>query len=56
LIKKAKELSAGEKDIEKLISALLKVIPEKSEGDFIVRMNLKDRYLISNEKEQIGDN
>ncbi len=54
--KKAKELSAGEKDIEKLTSAMLKVIPEKSDGDFIVPMNLKARYLISNEKEQVGDN
>jgi len=56
LIKKAKELSAGEKDIEKLTSALLKVIPEKSDDDFIVPMNLKVRYLIGNEKEQVGDN
>ncbi len=53
--KKATELSAVEKNAEKLTSAMLKVIPKRSDGDFIVSMNLKTRYLIKNEKEQVKD-
>ncbi len=48
--KNAKELSAKEKDIEKLTSAMLKVLPKLSNGDFIVSMNLGGRYLIKSEK------
>jgi len=51
--KKATELSAVEKDVEKLTSALLKVIPERSNGEFIIPMNLKARYLIKSDKKQI---
>ena len=43
--KKAKELSAGEKDLEKLTAAMLEVLPKRAGGDFIVTMNLKTRYL-----------
>lgn len=50
--KKAKELSVKEKDIEKLASEMLKVLPKRSNGDFIVQMNLKARYLIKNGKDQ----
>lgn len=43
--KKAKELSGKEKDIDKLTAAMLKVLPQRAGGDFIVTMNLKARYL-----------
>ncbi|WP_020589025.1 MBL fold metallo-hydrolase [Desulfobacter curvatus] len=46
--KKAKELSAGEKDVEKLTAAMLEVLPKRAGGDFIVTMNLKTRYLTDN--------
>ena len=49
---KAKELSAQEKDVEKLASEMLKVVPKRSNGDFIIQMNLKSRYLINNGTEQ----
>ncbi len=54
--KKAKELSAAEKDIEKLTSAMLKAIPKRANGDFIVTMNLKARYLPKNEKKRVDAN
>ncbi len=51
--KKATELSAVEKDVEKLTSAMLKVVPKCTNGDFIVPMNLKARYLKVNGKGQV---
>ena len=51
--KEATELSAVENDVEKLTSAMLKILPKRSNGDFIVPMNLKTRYLIKNGKEQV---
>jgi glyoxylase-like metal-dependent hydrolase (beta-lactamase superfamily II) len=47
--KKAKELSAGEKDLGKLTAAMLKVLPKRAGGEFIVEMNLKSRYLKDND-------
>jgi glyoxylase-like metal-dependent hydrolase (beta-lactamase superfamily II) len=47
--KKAKELSAGEKDLGKLTAAMLKVLPKRAGGEFIVTMNLKTRYLTDND-------
>lgn len=49
---KAKELSVGEKDVEKLTSKMLEVLPKRANGDFIVPMNLKARYLSDTGKEQ----
>lgn len=46
--KKAKELSAGEKDVKKLTAAMLEVLPKRADGDFIVTMNIKTRYLLDN--------
>jgi len=46
--KKAKELSAVEKDLGKLTAAMLEVLPRRAGGDFIVTMNLKTRYLRDN--------
>lgn len=48
--KKATELSAVEKDVEKLTLAMLKAVPKRSDGDFIVTMNLKSRYLTNKEQ------
>lgn len=50
--KKAKELSAKEKDVKKLTVAMLEVLPKRAGGDFIVTMNLKTRYLTDNGDEQ----
>jgi len=50
--KKAKELSAVEKDLGKLTAAILKVLPRRTGGDFIVTMNLKTRYLTDNGNRQ----
>lgn len=44
---KARELSSKEKDIQKLKAAMLNVIPKRSGGDFIVDINLENRYLKS---------
>jgi hypothetical protein len=46
---KATELSAGEKDTEQLTTKMLEILPERSQGDFIVPMNLKVRYMVNNE-------
>lgn len=43
--KKAGELCAVEKDVEKLTSAMLELLPKRAGGEFIVTMNLKTRYL-----------
>lgn len=49
---KATELSAGEKDVAKLAAEMLKILPERSSGDFIIPMNLKSRYLINDREDQ----
>ncbi|MCP3871918.1 MAG: MBL fold metallo-hydrolase [Desulfobacteraceae bacterium] len=53
--KKATEMSVVEKDIEKLSLAILKVVPKRTNGNFIITMNLKARYLKNNVNEQIQD-
>jgi len=50
--KKAKELCAQEKDLEKLTAAMLDVLPERKSGDYIVTMNLQTRYLQDKRNEQ----
>ena len=50
--KKATELSTVEKDIEKLYLNLLNVVPKRTNGDFIVRMNLQARYLKNKNNDQ----
>lgn len=42
---KAKELSAKESNPEKLAQEMLKILPKRSGGDFIVGMNIKMRYV-----------
>ncbi|MCG8552348.1 MAG: MBL fold metallo-hydrolase, partial [Desulfobacterales bacterium] len=43
--KQASKLSAGGNDVEKIAQALLKTLPKRSGGRFIVGYNLKTRYL-----------
>lgn len=53
--KKARELSAAESDPAKLSEALLKVIPHRSSGAFLVNMNVKSRYLKKAEKNSVQE-
>jgi glyoxylase-like metal-dependent hydrolase (beta-lactamase superfamily II) len=43
--KKATELCGRENDVEKLVPKMLKTLPKRAGGHFIVGMNLKARYL-----------
>ena len=43
--KKATELCGRENDVEKIVATMLKTLPKRAGGHFIVGMNLKARYL-----------